>query len=112
MFYNDTLAVTFENLEKLSVKTAEYNEDGVDMYAWIVDGGGANGMAWVGTACETGLGDTSKTSITRGPSRYNAIIETAEVNLYSMHTDLKYSFSLLCIKLKLTCDSLLNPLIT
>ena len=84
MFYNNTLAVNFKNLKKLSVKTAEYNEDDVDMYAWIVDGGGANGLAWVGTSCKTGSGESSKTSLTRGPSRYNAIIETAEVSFYNM----------------------------
>ena len=49
------------------------------MYAWVVDGGGDNGMAWLGTACKTGSGEKSKTSMTRGPSRFNAIIETAEV---------------------------------
>ena len=50
------------------------------MYAWIVDGGGDNGIAWLGTACKTGSGMNSKTSIVRGPSRYHAIIETAEVS--------------------------------
>jgi hypothetical protein len=79
LYYDDTLAVTLDNLKKVSVKTAEYNETDVDMYAWIVDGGGDNGMAWLGTACKTGSGEKSKTSITRGPSRHNAIIETAEV---------------------------------
>ena len=79
MFYNETLSVNPTNLRKLSTKTKELNEDEVDMYAWIVDGGGDNGVAWLGAACKTGTGEQSKTSLTRGPSRYNAIIETAEV---------------------------------
>ena len=83
LFYDDTLAVTITNLEKLSAKTAEFNESVVNMYAWIVDGGGDNGMAWLGTACKTGNGRKSKTSMARGPSRHNAIIETAEVSVYS-----------------------------
>ena len=80
LFYDDALDVTHDNLVKLSAKTAEYNESDVDMYAWIVDGGGDNGMSWLGTACKTGNGGKSKTSVTRGPSRHNAIIETAEVS--------------------------------
>ena len=83
MFYDEKLAVTLNNLKKLSVKTAEYNESDVDMYAWIVDNGGDNGISWLGTACKTGTGEKSKTSITRGPSRHHAIIETAEVSVYS-----------------------------
>ena len=80
LFYDDTLAVNLDNLKRLSVKTAELNESDVDMYTWVVDGGGDNGLAWVGTACKTGSGEKSKTSLTRGPSRYHAIIETAEVS--------------------------------
>ena len=80
MLYNETLKVNKESLDKLSVKTAELNEDEVNMYAWIVDGGGDNGIAYLGTACKTGSGKKSKTSIVRGPSRYHAIIETAEVS--------------------------------
>ena len=57
------------------------NETDVALYAWIVDGGGANGLAYKGSACFAGTGERSKTSLTRGPSRYDAIIETAEVNL-------------------------------
>ena len=57
------------------------NDDEVNLYAWIVDGGGDNGIAWLGSACKTGSGENSKTSLVRGPSRYNAIIETAEVFL-------------------------------
>ena len=79
MFYNETLPVNLESLRKLSAKTAELNENEVNMYAWIVDGGGDNGIAWLGSACKTGTGENSKTSTVRGPSRYNAIIETAEV---------------------------------
>ena len=78
--YNETLRVNRESLRKLSVKTAELNEDEVNMYAWIVDGGGDNGIAWVGKACKTGSGKKSKTTMVRGPSRYHAIIETAEVS--------------------------------
>ena len=81
LFYNDTLAVTLDNLKKVSEKTAELGENDVALYAWIVDGGGANGMAWLGSACEHGSGGKSKTSITRGPSRQNAIIETAEASI-------------------------------
>ena len=84
MYYDDTLAVTLGNLNKLSVKTAEYNESDVDMYAWIVDCGGDNGMAWLGTACKTGSGGKSKTSMARGPSRHSAIIETAEVRFKNL----------------------------
>ena len=83
LLYNETLKVNYESLKKLSVKTAELDEDEVDMYAWIVDGGGDNGIAWLGTACKTGSGMNSKTSIVRGPSRYHAIIETAEVSSLS-----------------------------
>ena len=51
------------------------------MYAWIVDGSGSyTGLAWLGSACNTGTGRWSKTSVTRGPSRWNAIIETSEVS--------------------------------
>ena len=51
------------------------------MYAWIVDGSGSyTGLAWLGSACYTGTGRWSKTSVTRGPSRWNAIIETSEVS--------------------------------
>ena len=57
------------------------NDEEVNLYAWIVDGGGDNGIAWLGSACKTGSGENSKTSLVRGPSRYNAIIETAEVFL-------------------------------
>ena len=83
MFHNEPLAVTFTNLKKLSNKTADWGEKDVAMYAWIVDGGGANGMAWLGAACKIGSGEKSKTSITRGPSRRNAVIETAEVSFDS-----------------------------
>ena len=83
LFHNEPLAVTLNNLRKLSNKTADWGENDVAMYAWIVDGGGANGMAWLGAACKSGSGGISKTSITRGPSRRNAIIETAEVSLNS-----------------------------
>ena len=68
-------------MRKLSAKTAELNDEEVNLYAWIVDGGGDNGIAWLGSACKTGSGENSKTSLVRGPSRYNAIIETAEVIL-------------------------------
>ena len=80
MFHNESLAVTFNNLKKLSDKTAIWGENDIAMYAWIVDSGGANGMAWLGAACKSGYGEKSKTSITRGPSRRNAVIETAEVS--------------------------------
>ena len=79
LFYNETLPVNLESLRKLSAKTAELNDEEVNLYAWIVDGGGDNGIAWLGSACKTGSGENSKTSLVRGPSRYNAIIETAEV---------------------------------
>ena len=82
LFYNDTLSVTLNNLIKVSKTTADLNEDDVAMYAWIVDGGGDNGLAWLGTACKIGSGRKSKTSICRGPSRQNAIIETAEAGFY------------------------------
>ena len=83
MFHSETLRVTSNNLRKLSKKTADWGENDVALYAWIVDGGRANGMAWLGAACKSGSGGMSKTSITRGPSRRNAIIETAEVSFNS-----------------------------
>ena len=60
--------------------SATLNESDIAMYAWIVDGGGINGLAFTGSACRIGSGESSKTSMTRGPSRYDAIIETAEVS--------------------------------
>ena len=65
----------------------EINEPDVDLYAWITNGGGSNGIAYTGGACSVRW----KTSLTRGPSRYNAIIETAEVSmLYKQTTLLSY----------------------
>ena len=81
MLYDEVLAVNVDNLNKLSKISAELNETDVALYAWVVDGGGANGLAYKGSACFAGTGERSKTSLTRGPSRYDAIIETAEVNL-------------------------------
>ena len=61
---------------------AELNENNIDMYTWIVDGSGKyTGLAWLGSACHTGTGGFSKTSVSKGPSRRNAIVETAEVSV-------------------------------
>ena len=60
LFYNETLPVNLESLRKLSAKTAEMNDEEVNLYAWIVDGGGDNGIAWLGSACKTGSGENSK----------------------------------------------------
>ena len=79
MYYDEKLSVNDTNLFKLSSKAAELNESDISMYAWITDHGGAFGLAFLGAACHVGSGSRSKVSITRGPSRYNAIIETAEV---------------------------------
>ena len=70
------LTVSSTDLGICRTEVEALNESDVDLYAWICDGSGSyTGLAWVGTACSTSY----KTSITRGPSRYNAIIETAEV---------------------------------
>ena len=75
------LTVSNGDLNKLSAKTAELNDNDIAMYAWVTDGSGSyTGLAWLGSACVTGTGTFSKTSVTRGPSRYHAIIETAEVS--------------------------------
>ena len=81
MTYNDSLDVTLHDLKKLSVKTMELNECHVNMYSWVVDGGGDYGMSWLGAACKVGTGEKSKTTLVRGPSRYHGVIETAEVKL-------------------------------
>ena len=81
MLYDEFLSVNYTNLNKLSRISSELNETEIALYAWIVDGRGSNGLAYTGSACYSGTGQRSKTSITRGPSRYNAIIETAEVCL-------------------------------
>lgn len=80
MLYNNVLAVNYTELNELSRVSSELNETDIALYAWIVDGGGSNGLAYTGSACFSGNGERSKTSISRGPSRYNAIIETAEVS--------------------------------
>ena len=81
LLYNEVLTVSGDDLDKLSEMTRELNDDSVDLFVWVVDGSGAyTGLAWLGAACKTGYGTHSKTSVTRGPSRYNAIIETAEVS--------------------------------
>ena len=70
-----------DDLLTVSDLTIQMNNDDADLVAWIVDTGDYNGYAYLGSACQygkTGWGQ-SKTSITRGPSRTNAIIETAEV---------------------------------
>ena len=82
MLYDEVIAVNITNLQKLSTISAELNETDIALYAWVVDGGGANGLAYTGSACYSGSGERSKTSVSRGPSRYNAIIETAEVHIH------------------------------
>ena len=79
MQYDEDLDVTLHDLKKLSVKTMELNESYVDIYSWVVDGGGDYGMSWLGAACKIGTGEISKTTLVRGPSRYHGVIETAEV---------------------------------
>ena len=79
LHYPEPLSINHDNIEKLSSFTAEMNEPDVALYAWITDNGGDNGLAFTGTACNVGSMENSKTSMTRGPSRSNAIIETAEV---------------------------------
>lgn len=79
MQYNGSLDVNLHDLKKLSVKTMELNESHVDIYSWVVDGGGDYGMSWLGAACKIGTGEKSKTTLVRGPSRYHGIVETAEV---------------------------------
>ena len=81
MDFDDSLDVTLRDLKKLSVKTMELNESHVDIYSWVVDGGGDYGMSWLGAACKLGTGEKSKTTLVRGPSRYHGVIETAEVKL-------------------------------
>ena len=83
MDFNESLDVTLRDLKKLSVKTMELNETHVDIYSWVVDGGGDYGMSWLGAACKIGTGEKSKTTLVRGPSRYHSVIETAEVKLKS-----------------------------
>ena len=78
LYYPERLAINPDNIEKLSSFTAEMNEPDVALYAWITDNAGMNGLAFKGTACHVGPGKT-KTSMTRGPSRWDAIVETAEV---------------------------------
>ena len=52
----------------------------MDLYAWINNKGSCSGVAaGIGTACDNR--NFRKTSLTRGPSRSNAVVETAEVNL-------------------------------
>ena len=84
MLYNEVLTVSNDDLYKLSDRTAEENDDSVDLMVWVVDGSGPyTGLAFLGAACDSGSTEytsSSKTSVTRGPSRYNAIIETAEVS--------------------------------
>ena len=58
------------------------NEPDVDLYAWIVNSGSYTGIAYLGSACEI----RRKTSLTRGPSRGNAIVETAEVSMLFKET--------------------------
>ena len=79
MLYDEVLSVNYTNLNKLSEISAELDEKDIALYAWVVDGRGSNGLAYTGSACYSGTGRRSKTSLTRGPSRYNAVIETAEV---------------------------------
>ena len=77
------LTVTQGDLNTLSKKTFALKDYDIDMYAWIVDGSGKyTGLAWLGMACDNGKYryPRCRTSVTRGPSRYNAIIETAEVS--------------------------------
>ena len=81
MLYDEVIAVNITNLKKLSTISAELNETDIALYSWVVDGGGANGLAYTGSACYSGTGERSKTSVSQGPSRYNAIIETAEVHI-------------------------------
>ena len=96
MFYNKVLAVNFTELHELSTVSSDLNETEIALYAWIVDGGGSNGLAFTGSACYSGTGERSKTSMSRGPSRYNAIIETAEVYLitfFAIHIFKFHSFT-------------------
>ena len=79
LHYPEPLSINHDNIEKLSSFTAEMNEPDVALYAWITDNQGMNGLAFTGTACNVGSEEKSKTSMTRGPSRYDAIVETAEV---------------------------------
>ena len=67
-------------MDKLSAYTAEVNDDEIALFIWVVDAGPYNGIAWLGSACNSGSTEnlSSKTSVTRGPSR--GIVETAEVN--------------------------------
>ena len=55
------------------------NEPQVDLYAWISDftSGCAGIAAGIGTACDNN--EHRKVSVTAGPSRANAVVETAEV---------------------------------
>ena len=86
MTYDDELTVSGNHLDIISAHSAGLADDSIDMYIWIVDGSGPyTGMAWLGSACYTGSATCTrncyaKTSLTRGPSRRNAIIETAEVS--------------------------------
>ena len=65
---NSGLHQTFEYVNQL-------NEPDVEVYAWITDHDGSNGVAALGGAC-----NWPRSSLTRGPSRSNSVVETAEVN--------------------------------
>ena len=70
-------------LQATNVVVQNLNEADVDLYAWISDTLHYAGIAWVGTACRSSGG--YKTSLTGGPSRSNAIVETAEVSNTILH---------------------------
>ena len=94
MLYNEKLRVSETDLDKLSIHSAKLNEADIDLYGWITDDGinNAVGLAWLGSACTSGDATCTpgnpynecwaKTSVTQGPSRQQAIIETAEVSCF------------------------------
>ena len=78
MNFSRDLSVTSDNLKELKKHTENVKDDEIDLYVWLVDGAGSyTGYGYIGSACDSHYGQ--KTSMTRGPSRSNAIVETAEV---------------------------------
>ena len=65
-------------LEETASEVKKLNDPDVDLYAWITDGGDGAGRAYIAGACDSRR--HRKTSLTKGPSRRNAVVETAEVS--------------------------------
>ena len=80
MYYDEVLSASRDDINKISDSdiTPEMSNDAIGHIAWVFDApSGPTGRAVLGGFCSNGW--LKKVSVTRGPSRYNAIIETAEV---------------------------------